>query len=156
MTLELEALRQRIEAAEDEAGSISDCLDRGQSSSLRMPNPRAHIEDLMQLAKDLKQELHSLLAECRSTNPQSVEAWINLHVEALRRIADEPQGDAVAETRKQVARRTVEDWERVRKVEKSYVATNWSYLADHQKAMQRLLPTQHPTVEVATPWWKFW
>jgi hypothetical protein len=156
MTLELEALRQRIETAEEEAGSISDCLDRNQSASLRKPNPRAHMEGLMRLAKDLKQELHTNLAEARSTNPQSVEAWINLHVEALRKIADEPRGDAVAETRKHVARQTIAAWEYVRTGEKSYVATNWSYLADHQKAMRRLLPTEHPIPEAATPWWKFW
>lgn len=140
MMLQLEALRQQIEALEIEAGSLSDCLDRGQSASLRMPNPRARIEECMSLAKQLKKDLHTRLTHLRSHNPQAIEDWVNLHTTALQKIASEPRTDANTATRRWVAAQTIEAWQLVRTGEKFYVSTNWHYLADHQQAMRKLVP----------------
>jgi len=129
-TLDLEALRQRIEAAENEAGSLSDYLDRGQSGPSPVADPVRRIVELV------KQQLSALVAE----RPAAVAAWADLHIEALTQIAGEPPGDAIAQTRKYVARQTIEAWQSVRAGNQTYVNTNWYYLAGHQKAMRRLLP----------------
>jgi len=129
-TLDLEALRQRIEAAENEAGSLSDYLDRGQSGPSPVADPVRRIVELV------KQQLSALVAE----RPAAVAAWADLHIEALTQIAGEPPGDAIAQTPKYVARQTIEAWQSVRAGNQTYVNTNWYYLAGHQKAMRRLLP----------------
>ncbi len=135
-TLDLEALRQRIEAAENEAGSLSDYLDRGQSGPSPVADPVRRIVELEGLIKALKQQLSALVAE----RPAAVAAWADLHIEALTQIAGEPPCDAIAQTRKYVARQTIEAWQSVRAGNQTYVNTNWYYLAGHQKAMRRLLP----------------
>ena len=134
-TLELEALRQQIEAAEQEAGSLSDYLDRGQSGPPPVADPARRIAELQRLAETWKQDLAAKVAQ----RPAAVAAWVELHIEALTQIAAEPPGDAIAQTRKYVARQTIDAWQKVRTGQQTYVSTNWYYLADYQKAMRGML-----------------
>ncbi len=134
-TIALEALRQKIEAALQQSGSLADYLDRGKPGAAEEWTAQRQIAELESLAASLKQHLAQTCAQY----PAALQQWVALHIEALRRIEAEPPGDAIAQTRRMVAATTIREWERVRAGEQTYVGTNWYYLADHQEAMRRLL-----------------
>ena len=84
-TLALESLRQRIEAAEEEAGSLSDCIDRGQRGGISVADPYRRMDELLQQAKSLKRELAALIA----SHPKARNEWVDLHIIPLSCIAAE-------------------------------------------------------------------
>jgi len=138
-TIALEALRQKIETALQQSGSLADYLDRGRPDAREEANAQRQIAELGQSAKAWQRDLAQMAAATRTQCPQALDHWVALHVDALRRIENEPAGDAIAKARRMVAANTIREWERVRAGEQTYVSTNWYYLADHQKAMRRLL-----------------
>jgi hypothetical protein len=129
---ELEAQRQRIEAAEQEAASLSDWFDRGGSGAAG----RERMEAMTAQAEGMKRELTARLARVREGEPEAVAEWVDWHVRPLREIAAEPVEESMGAARRLVAEETLGGWEAVRRGERSYVGTNWYYLADHQEAMR--------------------
>lgn len=138
-TIALESLRQKIEAALQQSGSLADYLDRGRPDALGEAKAQRQIAELGELAAAWQRDLAQMAAATRADCPPALEQWVALHVNALRRIEAEPVGDAIARTRQMVAANTIREWERVRAGAQTYVSTNWYYLADHQEAMRRLL-----------------
>ena len=138
-TITLEALRQKIEAALQQSGSLADYLDRGRPDAFGEAKAHRQIAELDKLAASCQRDLEQQFAFLRVQRPEAVEQWAALHIDALRRIEAEPPGDANARTRRMVAANTIREWERVRAGEQTYVGTNWYFLADHQEAMRRLL-----------------
>lgn len=133
-TIALETLRQKIEAALQESGSLADYLDRGRPDASGAGNAHRQIADLEAAAASAQRDLARLCAQY----PHAVKQWADLHIDALRRIEAEPSRDANSGARRLVAANTIREWERVRAGEQSYVGTNWYFLADHQQAMRRL------------------
>lgn len=129
---ELEAQRQRIEAAEQEAASLSDWFDRGGSGAAG----RERMEAMTEQAEGMKRELAARLARVREREPEAVAEWVDWHVRELRQIVAEPVKESTGAARRLVAAETLGSWEAVRRGERSYVGINWYYLADHQQAMR--------------------
>jgi hypothetical protein len=138
-TIALEALRQKIEAALQESGSLSDYLDRGRPNASEAALALRKMTELAETAAAGQRTLALQVAATRAACPQAFEQWVALHVDALLRITSEPPGDAIAETRRTVAAETIKEWHRVRAGEQTFVSINWYYLSSHQSAMRRLL-----------------
>lgn len=136
-TIALETLRQRIESALQESGSLADYLDRGRPDASQSKNAQQQIVELSNRAAAWRLDLARLVTTTRAQCLPALEQWIALHVEALRLIAAEPPGDGLNRTRRMLAAGALHEWERVRSGEESYVGTNPYFLADHQQAMRR-------------------
>jgi hypothetical protein len=134
-TVALEALRQKIEAALQQSGSLADYLDRGQPDAAAAVDAERQIAELESFAASCRQQLEQACAHY----PEAVQEWAALHIEALRKIQAEPPGQPNAAARRMVAANTIQEWERVRAGQQTYVGTNWYFLADYQEAMRRLL-----------------
>ena len=143
-TKRLEELRQKIEKVENESGSTSDYLDRGN------PNPsqqKAALEAMKKLdeeAKALKTQLQALIA---NSPREALEEWVNFHAAILNRIIAEPVKDAHSRTRVFVAKQTLENWEKVRRGELDYVGINWHFLKDYKEEVSQTGEGK---------WWQFW
>ena len=134
-TMALEALRQKIEAALQQSGSLADYLDRGRPDAAAAFKAERQIAELESFAAASRRQLEQACARC----PEAVQEWAALHIDALRKIQAEPPGQPNGGARRVVAANTIQEWERVRAGQQSYVGTNWYFLADHQEAMRRLL-----------------
>jgi hypothetical protein len=132
----LETLRQAIEAALQESGSLADYLDHGRPSFTAQRDTEHKIGELNAYAAAAQRDLQNLCAQV----PEAVSAWAALHITALLPIAGEPPTNAHTRARQMLAHQTIQEWERVRAGLQTYVAINRYYLADHQEAMRRLLP----------------
>jgi hypothetical protein len=138
-TIALETLRQKIETALQESGSLADYLDRGRPNPSEASEARRQIAELVDRAALWRLDLAHLVANTRAQCLPAFEQWIALHIEALGLIAAETPADGINRTRRMLAAGALHQWERVRTGEETYVGTNSHFLADHQQAMQRLV-----------------
>lgn len=143
-TIQLERLRQSIEAAENEAGNMSDYLDRGRPNDQEQKSAQARIARMNEEAKKLKTELHELIGK---TPREGLEEWVNWHKGVLQGILLENETDTKTKTRIHVARTTLEEWDKVLRGEQEYVGINWYFLKDYKDRAAR---------EFKKSSWKFW
>jgi len=152
---QLETLRQKIEDSEFEAGNQSDYLDRGKPNAAQAKRAQELIVKLNSQTEASKAELSQSIATLRLQEPQALEEWINFHVGILQKIVDEKATGANAVTRRNVAKGTLQEWEKVRAGEQDYVRINWYFLKDYKESVRTLKSPSVNTV-ISKPWWQFW
>ena len=153
--IQLETLRQKIEDSEFEAGNQSDYLDRGQPNAAQAKRAKELIAQLNSQTETSKTELKQLIASVRAQQPQAVEEWVNFHIGILQKIIDEKTTGTNAVTRRNVAKTTLQEWEKVRAGEQDYVRINWYFLKDYKESVRKLnSPGTGKTVDKS--WWQFW
>ncbi len=157
--IELEKLRQQIEEAEFTMGDRSDYLDYGKPNAAEKQKAQQLIEQMRSQSSELKTKFHETLAAVREERPAAFNEWIDYHKQILERIIAEPTGDAKSKARQNVARDTLNQWEKVRAGEQDYVNINWHFLKDYKAEVRKLTPPQAAakTSEASTKsWWQFW
>lgn len=159
-TIQLEKLRQKIEDAEYESGSQSDYLDYGKPNKQQAQAAQENIAHLKVQSKEARAELHDLIGTVRKSNPEAFTAWIAMHTEILQRIMAETGGDRNAPVRKNVARETLQLWEKVAGGEQEYININWHFLKDYKAEVRRLINPNKAEVQdqnnTGKAWWQFW
>jgi len=151
-TMQLEKLRQQIEDAEYQSGSTSDYLDRGNPNPQQAQTAREYMARMDSTSKELKIELRKLIPIIRNEKPQAFKEWVNLHKDILQKILTETGSDINAKVRQNLARTTLQEWEKVLLGERDYVDINASFLKDYMTAVREWDENNnHPN-----PWWKFW
>ncbi len=158
-TLQLEQLRQQIEEAEFEIGSQLDYLDYGQPSAAQKKKAEALIVQLREQSKQAKGRLHEALTTICSEKPEVLAEWVNYHKELLERIIAEKPTDSNSVTRRNVARSTLNQWEKVLAGEQEYVNINWHFLKDYKAEVRKLTPKSvgADTAQHSNKiWWQFW
>lgn len=161
--VQLETLRQKIEDALYESAMKSEMLDRGKPSAAETKKTRETINQLDSQAKALKEELKQTIAATCLQNPQAFEEWIDYHLGMLQKIVDEKSTEKNAAVRRNVAKGTIQEWEKVRAGEQEYVNINWYFLKDY-KAGVRSIARGGPKKFSDTggsktedkAWWQFW
>jgi hypothetical protein len=153
--IQLETLRQKIEDSEFEAGNQSDYLDRGQPSAAQAKRAKELIARLNSQTETSKTELQQLIASVRAQQPQAVEEWVNFHFGILQKIIDEKTTGTNAVTRRNVAKTTLQEWEKVRAGEQEYVRINWYFLKDYKESVRKLNHSSAGKTDDKS-WWQFW
>jgi len=148
-TIRLEKLRQQIEDAEYQSGSTSDYLDRGKPGVQQARTAGESIVRTDTRSRELKSELHEIITTTRTNKPEAFEEWINLHKNILQRILTEKVSDSNARVRQNVARGTLQEWDKVLTGEQEYIGINWHYLKDYKAEVRKLVKRNNA-------WWKFW
>ena len=161
--VQLEVLRQKIEDVLYESGNQSDYMDRGKPNSSQAKKAQELMTELNNQGKALQAELKQMIATTRSNNPQAVEEWVNYHIGLLQKIADEKTASASDVARRNVAKSTMQEWEKVRAGEQDYVNINWHFLKDYKAGVRSITgraskkadgPSNRKTEDKA--WWQFW
>ena len=152
-TIQLETLRQNIEDAEYEAGSQSDYLDRGNPNPTQAKQAQERVVNLNNQSNVLRAQLTELVASVRSKEPQAIEEWVDFHMTILKKIIDEKETGATAVARRNVAKGTLREWEKVRAGEQEYVGINWYFLKDYR---ERVRKNDGKTQVDGKAWWQFW
>ena len=145
-TIQLETLRQKIEDVEYDAGNQSDYLDRGNPNPAQTKRAQESIQSLNNQSKVLKAELTQLIARVRTQQPQAIEEWANFHIGILQKIIEEKATGSMGTVRRNVARNTLHEWEKVQAGEQDYVGINWHYLKDYKASVRK----------IGKSWWQFW
>jgi len=161
-TIQLETLRQKIEDSEYEAGDKTDYLSYGKPNAAQAKQTQELIERLKQESQSARAELKQLLDILRTQQPQAVEQWVEYHLGILQSIINE-KTEAVITPRKNVAKETIQNWEKVRAGEIDYVSINWHFLKDYKTSVRTI--TNHATPKEAgqntsenkstKTWWPF-
>ena len=161
-TIQLETLRQKIEDSEYEAGDRSDYLSYGKPNPAQAKQAQELIEKLKEDSKAARAELNQLLGSLRAQQPQAVEEWVNYHAGLLQKIIDE-KTEAVITPRKNVAKETLQNWDKVRAGELDYVNINWHFLKDYKASVRTITggsaKTAGKTSQEKTEgksWFQFW
>jgi hypothetical protein len=156
-------LRQKIEDSEFEAGDKTDYLSYGKPNAAQAKQTQALIEKLKVQSTEARAELKQLLGTLRSQHSQAVEEWINYHIDLLQKIVDE-KTEAVIAPRKNVAKETIQNWEKVRAGELEYVNINWHFLKDYKANVRTItshIKTNKNAEQTASEkksgksWWPF-
>jgi len=155
-TVQLEALRQKIEDAESESGNQADYLDRGGPNPSQAKRAQELIAKLDSQSKTLKVQLKELVATLRSQQPQAIEEWVDFHINILQKIIAEKATDAMAATRQHVAQSTLQAWEKVRAGEQEYVGINGYFLKDYKASVRALNSSSPKKATNNKTWWQFW
>ena len=162
-TIQLETLRQKIEDAEFEAGDKTDYLSYGKPSPAQAKQAKELIEKLKSQSKELRANFTQLIATTRSQQPQAFEEWVNYHIGMLQKIVDEKSTDKNAPVRRNVARETIQQWEKVRTGEQEYVNINWHFLKDYKAEVRTITGgrtqktgNNNQTKNNEKAWWQFW
>ena len=158
-TIQLETLRQKIEDSEYEAGDRSDYLSYGKPNPAQAKQAQELIEKLKEDSKAARAELNQLLGSLRAQQPQAVEEWVNYHAGLLQKIIDE-KTEAVITPRKNVAKETLQNWDKVRAGELDYVNINWHFLKDYKASVRTITggstKTAGKTKTESKSWFQFW
>ncbi len=160
-TVELETLRQKIEDAEFETGDRTDYLSYGKPSPAQAQQAKELIEKLREESKAARAALKQLLDTLRAQQPQAVEEWVNYHIDMLQKVVDE-KTEAAITPRRNVAKETIQNWEKVRAGEMEFVNINWHFLKDYKANVREVTGNKVKKVESATQdkaksnsWWPF-
>lgn len=161
--VQLEGLRQRIEDVLYESGNQSDYLDRGKPNSSQAKKAQELVTELNNQGKALQAELKQMIATTRSNNSQAVEEWVNYHIDLLKKIADEKTASASDVARRNVAKSTMQEWEKVRAGEQDYVNINWHFLKDYKAGVRSITRGVSKKADSMSgnktedkAWWQFW
>jgi hypothetical protein len=162
-TIQLETVRQKIEDTYEASVMQSEMLDRGMVARAKEKETREFVNQHNNQAKALKEELKQLIAATRSQNPQAFEEWIDYHIAMLQKVLDEKSTEKNAAVRRNVAKGTIQEWEKVRAGEQEYVNINGYYLEDYRANVRKIKGGRTATVEKSGPgetegkaWWQFW
>jgi hypothetical protein len=161
-TIQLETLRQKVEDAEYEAGDRTDYLSYGKPNPAQAKQAQELIEKLNEQSKSARAELQQLLGALRAQQPQAIEEWVNYHAGILQKIIDE-KTEAVITPRKNVAKTTLQNWEKVRAGELDYVTINWHFLEDYKASVRTITGGSAKTASKTSQekaesksWFQFW
>src|SRR5690606_24336061 len=100
--------------------------------------------------------------------PQAFEEWVNWHTAILQKIVDTPGTDALAGTRRNVAKKTLEQWEKVRDGQQTYVNINWYFLKEYKDQVRKIdqpawgggkdqaREVSQTAQKDSKAWWQFW
>ena len=158
----LETLRQTIEDMEYESGDRANYLDYAKPTPAQAKQANELIEKLKEQSKAARAELKQLIATVRSQQPQALEEWVNYHIGILQKIVDE-KTDAAITPRKNLAKETIQNWEKVRAGEMEFVNINWHFLKDYKASVRSITGRSLKTTDNASQskaeskvWWQFW
>ena len=146
-TARLEQLRQKIEEAEFTIGDQSDYLDLGKPNASQAKAAKENIARAQVKSAELQAQLHEMILTLRREKPQALEEWVQYHRSILERIIAEPTSNTHTRVRQNVARETLQAWDKVLAGEQEYVNINWHYLKDYKAEVKK---------SGGKPWWKFW
>lgn len=162
-TIQLETLRQTIEDMEYESGDRANYLDYGKPNPAQAKQARELIEKLNQQSKSARAELKQLIETVRSQQLQALEEWVNYHIGMLQKIVDEKSTEKNAAARRNVAKETIQNWEKVRAGETEFVNINWYFLKDYKASVRSITGRSLKTTESVSQskaeskaWWQFW
>ena len=153
--IQLERLRQTIEDSEFEAGNQSDFMDRGKPNAAQAKRARELIAQLNHQSETAKAELRQLIDAVRGQQPQALEEWVDFHVAILQKIVDEKATGTNAVARRNVAKTTLQEWEKVRAGQQEYVGINWYFLKDYKESVRKFNGAGTGKAGDKS-WWQFW
>jgi len=128
--LDLEALRQQVEAAEHRIAGKAEFLEQYGGT------PPERLQALESMARDrerrdaLQVRLDALVSALRSVDPDAVHRWVERHRHMLARVAAEHDNTSVGIARRAAAVRTLRDWDEVEAGQGRCVCLNRHLLAD--------------------------
>jgi len=162
-TIRLETLRQKTEDALYEGAMQSEMRDRSKLSPAEAKKVQESINQLDSQAKAFKEELKQMIAATRLQNPRAFEEWIDYHIGMLQKILDEKSTEKNAAVRRNVAKGTIQEWEKVRAGEQEYVNINWYFLKDYKAEVRTIsggragnTASAAQTITEGRAWWQFW
>jgi len=162
-SIQLETLRQSIEDAEFEVGDKTDYLSYGKPNPKQAQQTKELIENLKSQSKTLREEFKQRIATVRAQQPQALEEWVNFHTDILQKVMEETKMGAEAVARRNVAKETIQNWEKVRAGELDYVSINWHFLKDYKASVRTITGKNVKTTEGVAQSksetkskWQFW
>lgn len=157
--IQLETLRQKIEDALYDSAMQSEMRDRSKLSSAEAKKTQESIEQLDSQAKAMQEELRQSISQY----PQAVEEWVNYHINMLQKIVNEQSTEKNAAVRRNVAKGTIQEWEKVRAGGQEYVNINWHFLKDYKAGVRSITGRTLKKTDSASnrkteekAWWQFW
>ena len=142
--IHLERFRQQIEQEMFDSGSASHFINKGNFTPQQLSRAMDFIASQNQRIARLKGEFHILL---QKSERDVIQEWVNLHKVILQRILSENVTDAHSRTRQFVAKKILEDWEKVQAGKAEFVFIDWYFLKDYTREVRKL---------VNRKWWEFW
>jgi hypothetical protein len=139
-SIQLETLRQKLEDAEFEAGDKTDYLSYGKPNAAETKKTQELIAQLNAKVKTYQEELKQLIASTRAQNPQAMDEWVDYHIGLLQKIAGETKTGTMEVVRRNVAKGTIQEWEKVRAGDQTFVRINWNYLKDYKAEVRSITP----------------
>lgn len=136
----LEKLRQRAEAAENNAGSLGDYLDRGHPNEAKAREACEEMQRSRAEAEAVIAELSALLTQLRQDAPEAVAAWAERHRAACQamRADHTPRDQDFLTTRDFVIGETLTEWEKVLRGEQNYVRINWYFMKGYEQFWEQV------------------
>lgn len=128
--LDLEALRQQVEAAEHRIAGKAEFLEQYGGT------PAERLQALDSMARDrdrrdaLQARLDALIATVRERDPDALHRWAERHRRLLARVAAERDDSSIGTARRAAAERTLRDWDGVEAGKGRCVCFNRHLLAD--------------------------
>lgn len=142
--LELEALRQRVQATEQAQGERADYLDRARLDEDQQAQIVQEMAEFGRLAEAERARFGARLASLRASAPQVVAEWVGWHAALCLRILAEGPGApgengfvTNQQIRQHVAAETLENWQKVLVGAQDYVSINDYFLGDYDAEVRR-------------------
>ena len=149
--INLEILRQRVQAAELAQGQLADYLDHGHPNT---EQEHAALQDMARFREQAalqRETLSAHLAGMRAKFPQVVAGWVAWHASICLRILEEgtgvvnPDGYVTdQQVRQHVVKETLEDWQKVLVGLQDYVSINDAFLNDYDLEVRRAVEYDAP------------
>ena len=134
MTLHrLESLRRIVEAAEHEAGSLYDYLDRGRPDAEEKIETWGRISQERGGANEAQSQLAQLVTYVRQHSPALIDRWVDTHLAIYREILRLGRaGRDPMPLEPYVAAQASAAWEQVRSGQRDFVIGNGYVMRHHQ------------------------
>jgi hypothetical protein len=69
-----------------------------------------------------------------------MDEWVDYHIGLLQKIAGETKTGTMEVVRRNVAKGTIQEWEKVRAGDQMFVRINWNYLKDYKAEVRSITP----------------
>jgi uncharacterized protein (DUF885 family) len=145
--VQLEQLRQKIEAARDRAAGKAEFLEFAAAD----PDQRSQAFHSLALdhtrEAEMLVELRDRIATLRQQDPDAIEEWVAIHVQLCERLLhddDDARDPHDAELRRDLLRRLEAQWRTIARGAIECVLVHKQLLADYRKAMAQWLARPAP------------
>ena len=146
--IDLETLRQKI-ATEEETQEEEYDVD-GRPNTQLSRAAKAKIAASKNRSAEMRAQLAHMIDSVRKNNPSALEEWVAWHKSLLSPIVAETAKDGIGDTRINMARYTLEKWEKVLSGEQDYVFINRHFLKDYHQELRKHVKQD------SGEGWKFW
>jgi hypothetical protein len=137
--VDLERLRQELQAVLYESGSLADYLDLGHPNEQQRQASFADIERYKKQEAELARRLGELLVAYRATAPQVIGQWAGWHASICKRIiAQGGEEGKYKDVSLYLAQQTLDAWGKVLRSAQDFVLINNSFLHDYNQEVTAL------------------